>query len=72
MVSPEILREDFVDEVIRVVLVHLDFFQDDPAFLPDVLHIEDRPQHQVAEHVHRDGHVLVKHFHVEANALLWR
>src|SRR5579864_4131228 len=36
MVFPKILREDFVDEVVGIVLVHLDFFQNNPALASDV------------------------------------
>ena len=36
MILPEVGREDFVDQVIRAVRLHLDFFQDDALFLVDV------------------------------------
>ena len=70
MVFPEILGEDFVDQVVGIVLVHLDLFEDDAALAADVLGIEDRVQHQVAEHVHGDGQMLVQHLDVEADAFL--
>src|SRR6266704_3264523 len=51
VIFPEILRENFVDEIIGVVLVHLDFFENHTAFAADVLNVKDRIQHQVAEPV---------------------
>ena len=42
MIFPEILGEDFVDEVVGIVFVHFDFFQDHAAFAGDVGGIEDR------------------------------
>ena len=42
MIFPEILGEDFVDQVVGAVLVHFDFFQDHAAFAADVLDIETR------------------------------
>ncbi len=70
MIFPEILGEDFVDQVVGIVLVHLYFFEDDAALAADVIGIEHRIQHQVAEHLHGDGHVLVQHLDVEADTLL--
>src|SRR5208282_3638235 len=32
MIFPEILRENFMDEIIRVVFVHLDLFENYPTF----------------------------------------
>ena len=40
MVFPKILGEDFVDEVVRIVLIHLDLFEDHAAFAGDVLGIK--------------------------------
>ena len=68
MILPEILREDLVDEVIRIVLIHLDLFDDDAAFARDVGGIKHRMQHQIAEDLKRDGDVLVEHLDVEADA----
>ena len=70
MVFPEILGEDFVDEVVGTVLVHLDFFEDDAAFAGNIVGGESGIQHQIAEHVERDGQVLVEHLDAEADALL--
>ena len=70
MVFPEILGEDFVDEVVGIVLVHLDFFEDDAALAADVAGVENRVQHQVAENVHSDGQMLVQNLNVEADTFL--
>ena len=70
MILPEILGEDFVDQVVGIVLVHLYFFEDDAALAADVIGIEHRVQHQVAEHVHGDGQMLVQNLDVEADAFL--
>ena len=37
MALPEILHKDFVDERVGIVLVHLDFFEDDAALAGDFL-----------------------------------
>src|SRR5262249_18516591 len=68
MVTPEVLDEDFVDEVIGIVLIHLDLFQNYAEFTADILGIENRIQHQVAQNVERDRQVLIENFDVEANA----
>ena len=47
MVLPEIGRENFVDKVIRVVLLHFQLFEDHAFFLGDVLFAEQRMQDQV-------------------------
>src|SRR5947207_4459440 len=51
MVFPEILGEDFMDQIIRIVLIHLDLFQDHPFFANDVFGIKDRIQDQVAQNI---------------------
>jgi len=58
MVLPETLREELVDQHVRVVLVDLDLFQDDAALALDVGVGEDRVQHQVAQNIKRDGHMF--------------
>ena len=42
MILPKILGEDFVDEVIGIILVHLDLFQNHAAFPIDVFQLENR------------------------------
>ncbi len=70
MIFPEILREDFVDEIVRIILVHLDFFENHATFARDVVRIENRMQHQIAKNLKRDRKMLVEHFHVEADTFL--
>ena len=48
MVLEEVLGEDLVHEVVGIVLVHLDLFQDDAALARDLLDVEDGMQHHVA------------------------
>jgi hypothetical protein len=69
MVLPKILGEYLVNEIVGIVLVHLDLFEDHAAFAGDVAGIEDGVQDQVAEHVESDRHVLIEDFYVEADAL---
>src|ERR1051325_10961604 len=45
MVLPKILSKDFVDEVIRIVLIHFDFFENHTAFTFNVFWLEDRMEH---------------------------
>src|SRR5579863_9494711 len=70
MALPEVLGEYLVDEIVGVILVHLDLFYDHTALAGDVSRIEDRVENQVAENVERNGQVLVKDLNVEADALL--
>src|SRR5581483_10363306 len=69
VIFPEILGENFVDEIIGVILIHLDFFEDDATFPPNVFHVEGGIQHQVAKNFHRDGKVFVEDLDVETDAL---
>src|SRR5215470_16651821 len=70
MVFPEILGEDLMHQVIGIVLIHLDFFQDYALFPGDIFHRERWVQNQVAQYVDRNRQVLVEDFNVEANGLL--
>src|ERR1051325_9778398 len=45
VVFPKVLSKDFMNEVVGIVLIHLDFFQDDTAFTRDVLRIKCRIKH---------------------------
>ncbi len=69
VVFPEILCEDFVDEVIRIVLVHLDFFQNHAFFAGNIFGGEHRIEYEIAQNINRHRHVFVKHFDVEADGL---
>ena len=68
MIFPEILGKDFVDEVVGIVLVHLDLFENHAAFAGDILGGERRMQNQIGENLKGDGNVFVEHLHVEADA----
>ena len=70
MVLEEVLGKQLVNEVVGIVLVHLDFFQNHAALAGDLAGREHRIQHHVAQDV--DGHrqVLVEHLHVEAHGFL--
>src|SRR5215471_1321620 len=70
VILPEILGKDFVNQVVGIVLVHLDFFEDDTTLAADVLDVEGRIEHQVTKHVHGDGQMLVKDLDIEADTLL--
>ena len=48
MIFPKVLREDFVNQVIGVVLVHLDLFKNHAAFTDDVFVREDGIEHKIA------------------------
>ena len=41
MVLPETLGEDFMDEVVGIILIHFYFFEDDAALARDIAAIED-------------------------------
>src|ERR1043166_6356181 len=70
MVFPEILGKDFVDEVIRIVLIHFDFFENNSALTFDILGLEDGTKHQVTQYVQRYRKMFIKDLDVKANALL--
>ena len=70
MVLPETLREQFVHQHVGIVFVDLDLFQNHAALALDVGGGEDRVQHQVGQHVERDGHVVGERLDVEADGLL--
>ena len=72
MILEKILGEDFVDEVVRIIFVHFDFFEDHAAFAGDVGGIKIGVQNQVAENVERGRDVFVEHLDVEADAFLGR
>src|SRR4029077_12702788 len=70
MVLPEVLGEDFINKVIRIVLIHFDFFQNHPSLAANLLAIKNRIERQVAEHIHGDGKMFVQHFDAKADTLL--
>src|SRR5580765_1391672 len=68
MILPEILCEDFVDDVIRIVLIHLDFFENHTALPLDVFRLKDWTEYKVAQYVQCDRKMFVENFDVEADA----
>ena len=72
MPRPELLREHLVDEIVRRVLDHLDFFEDDALLRVDLRRRERRTHHHVAQQVDRERHVLVEHLDVVARVFLGR
>jgi hypothetical protein len=69
MVLPEALREELVDEDVRVVFIDLDFFENDASLALDVRGGKDGVQDQVAEDIEGDGDVVGEGFDVEADGL---
>ena len=70
MVFPEIAREDLMQEVLGIVHLHLQLFQNDALFFLDVLVAEQRVEHQIRENVEGDGHVFVQHLGVVTHHFL--
>ena len=48
VVLEEILGEDLMHQVVGIVLIHLDLFQDDAALARNLVGVEDRMQDHVA------------------------
>src|ERR1700733_16314375 len=57
MILPEVLGKDFVNQVIGIVLVHFDLFEDYSALTGDVLSGERRMQDKVGEDFKRDRNI---------------
>ena len=70
MTAPEILHEQFVNQVFGIVLIHLDFFKHHLLFTRNLLAIKERAQDQIGEHFQGERQVLVQHFGVETDHLL--
>ncbi len=69
VVLPEVLGEELVDEVVGVVFVHLDLFEDDALLAGDVLGREGGVEDEVGEEIEGGGDVLVEDLDVEADHL---
>src|ERR1700722_1144314 len=67
MIFPEVLGEDFVDEVIGIVLIHFNFFENDAALASDIFRGECGMQNQVSENLKSYGNIFVQNFDVEAD-----
>ena len=67
---PELLGEDLVDEVVRVILVHLDLFKDDTLLAGDVFSGEGGMEDEIRENIEGRIGLLFKHLDVEADVFL--
>ncbi len=67
MVLPEILGKNLVHQVVGIVFVHLDLFENHAPLAHDVFIVEDWIQHQVGENVERSGDMLIEDLEVEAD-----
>ena len=72
MIAPEILGEDFVDQIVGRVLDHLDLFEDHLLLALDVVLREQRIADQIGEDVDGQRQVLVQHLQVIAGVFLRR
>ena len=70
VVLPETLGEDFMDEVVGIVLVHFYFFEDDAALARDIAGIEDGMKDKIAENIHGERKMLIENLDVEADTFL--
>src|SRR5271163_2172672 len=70
MVLPETLCENFMDEIIGIILVHLYLFQNDAALLRDIAAIKNGMKDEIAEHIHGDRKMLIEYFNVKADTFL--
>ena len=70
MILPEVLGEDFMDQIVGTVFIHLDFFEDHAALPAYVFGAENRVTNQVTENVQSNGQMFVQNFDVEADAFL--
>ncbi len=68
--GPELLGEELMDQVVGVVLIHLDLFQDDALFFLNVVGGEGGVQDEVGEQVKGDGNVRVEDLDGEADGFL--
>jgi len=72
MFRPEAAREKVVQQILGIVQVHLDFFENDLAFFSYVFGIEFWPEDKVGDYVKGDGQVLVEDFGVKTDLLFGR
>src|SRR5579883_3228653 len=70
MLRPDGLEEDIVHEIVGLVLMALDLFQDDVLFPAQLLRVDHRVAEHVGEDVDRIRNILRKHFGVVAGVLL--
>src|SRR6266581_5349792 len=67
MVGPEALRKQLVDQILGIIQLHLDFFENHLLFFAEVPIIKTRAQDKVGNNVEGDGEMLVEDFGVEAD-----
>src|SRR6202043_4033114 len=70
MFRPKPTSENFVQKILGVIHVHLDFFQDDLLFLGTASGSKLGPENQISDDVEGDGKMFVEHFGVEADLFL--
>ncbi len=69
MVAPEVADERLVHQVLRVIHLHLQLFQNDALLLLNFFRLKQRVQHQVGKYVERQRQVIVQHLGVVAYQL---
>ncbi len=69
MLRPEATGENFVEEILGVVQVHLDLFEDHLALFPNVVGIEFRAKNEIGNDVEGDRQVLIEDLGIEADLL---
>ncbi len=69
LVLEEALGEDLVHQVVGVVLVHLDLFEDDALFAGEVVCVEDRVENEVRKYIECCCNMLVQDLDIEADGL---
>ena len=72
MAAPEGSDEHLVDEVVGVVVRFAELLQDDAALDLDVVGLERRREHDIAQQIHRFRETAVERVRVEAGVLLRR
>jgi len=70
MFGPEAAREDVMEQIFRVVHVHLDFFEDDLALFFDVFGIEFGAKDEVRENIESNGEMRVEDLGIETDLFL--
>jgi len=70
MIGPETAGEQFLKKIFGIVHVHLDFFEDNLALLPDVFGVKQRPKNEVGENIEGDGEMFVEDLGVKTDLLL--
>ena len=72
VVRPVALGKDFMDQIVRRVLRHLDLLLDYLAFLLDVVRLEERISYKVCQDVYGAGQVFVEDFDRKTRTLFSR